>query len=317
MKLLLRCLLLLLIAPLAWAAPAEEEVKLKTPKGELAGTLLLPERFGFDRSVVLLLPGSGPTDRNGNSGLLRGENNSLKLLAESLAGQGIASLRIDKRGVGASRAALKSEKDLRFTTYVDDARAWLHKLETDSRFSHVWVIGHSEGALIGSIASQEEPISGFVSLCGAGHKAAETLTRQLTERANDERLPRKLAILKSLEKGKVLSVTEPDLQMLFRPSVQPYMISWFQFDPSAELAKLKVPVLIVDGGADLQVNSGEADLLAAAVPEARRVTIPKMNHVLKLVSGDQAANIAAYSDPSLPAAPALTEELLKFLAPHP
>ena len=105
---------------------AAEEVAIHEAGGRLHGTLLLPAAGGM-APVVLIVPGSGPTDRDGNQPQLR--NDSLKQLAEGLAKRGIASLRIDKRGIAASRAAAKQESDLRFDDYVADAAAWLDLLK--------------------------------------------------------------------------------------------------------------------------------------------------------------------------------------------
>ena len=129
--------------------------------------------------VVLLLSGSGPTDRNGNSPMLPGKNNSLQMLAEGLASNGIASLRYDKRGVGESAKAMMAEADLRFETYVDDAVAWCEQLRKDKRFSAVIIAGHSEGSLIGMLAAKRCNAAGFISIAGAGRAAADILRTQL------------------------------------------------------------------------------------------------------------------------------------------
>src|SRR6266542_3700429 len=159
-------------------AVAEEEVTLKTLTGDVFGTLELPAAR-TPVPVALIIAGSGPTDRNGNSPALPGTNNSLKMLAEGLADRGIASLRYDKRGIAASRPAATAEQDLRFTNYIDDAVAWIRKLREDPRFSTVTLVGHSEGSLIGMVAAKDGGADAFVSLEGAGRKAADIITEQL------------------------------------------------------------------------------------------------------------------------------------------
>jgi predicted alpha/beta hydrolase len=129
------------------------EVHITTSTGTLYGTQIIPTS-NVPEPVVLIIAGSGPTDRDGNNPL-GGPNNSLKLLAEGLAGHGIASIRYDKRGIGESSAAGTKEVDLRFDTYVEDAALWIQQLQADSRFSSVTVIGHSEGSLIGMLATQK------------------------------------------------------------------------------------------------------------------------------------------------------------------
>jgi pimeloyl-ACP methyl ester carboxylesterase len=148
-----------------------EAVTLATPMGEVYGTLLLPSAPG-PVPVVLLIAGSGPTDRDGNSPLLPGGGPaSLRLLAEALADHGIASLRYDKRGIGASKMTPEHLKTLRFDSYVDDAEAWAKRLQGDSRFSRVVIAGHSEGALIGTLAAQRLHGVALVSIYGAGKRA--------------------------------------------------------------------------------------------------------------------------------------------------
>ena len=102
--------------------------------------------------LLLIIAGSGPTDRDGNNPA-DGHNDSLKKLAQNLARHGIASLRYDKRGVAASRTATPDERDLSVERYVADAEGWAGLLRDDPRFDRLILIGHSEGALIASLAA--------------------------------------------------------------------------------------------------------------------------------------------------------------------
>ena len=296
------------------------DVTLATPTGVLHGTLLAPAAPARV-PVVFIHPGSGPTDRDGNSRLLPGKNNSLRLLAEGLAARGIASLRIDKRGIGASAAAMTAEKDLRFDTYVDDALGWLRWLKTDPRFTRIVVVGHSEGALIGAVAAGRLPADGYVSLSGAGLPAATILRRQLAGKLPPDLVDANEQILASLEHGTVVDTIPPKLWTLYRQSVQPYLISWFRYDPAAVVHGLTMPVLLVNGSTDLQVDSTDVSALAHARPDARLLWIPGMNHVLKLVAGDLTAQLPSYSDSTLPVAPALVSGVAAFVQgddrPHP
>lgn len=301
------------------ALAASESVSLTTNGVTLAGTLELPEGNG-PFPVVLIVAGSGPTDRDGNSALLPGKNDSLKLLAGGLAARGIASVRYDKRGVGASTAPGLQEADLRFDDYVNDAAAWLDMLGADTRFHSVGVVGHSEGSLIALVAAQKANVpklrvGAVVSLEGAGENAADLILTQL--RANHNNPPELVAeaqkIVAELRAGRTVAQVSPVLNSLFRPSVQPYLISWFAYDPARQIAALKVPVLIVQGESDLQTGVRDAQLLKAAQPAARRLLVPGMNHVLKEVGNDMALNQKAYSDPSLPLAPGLLHPVAEFL----
>jgi hypothetical protein len=262
--------------------------------------------------VVLLIAGSGPTDRDGNSGMMGGHNDSLKMLATDFAMNGIASLRYDKRGIGESAGAMTKESDLRFETYIDDAVAWCNQLH-EKRFSGVVIAGHSEGSLIGMVAAKKCGAAGFISLEGAGFPAADILRTQLKTRLPDDLKEKNEAILKSLEAGKTVDDTPPQLAALYRSSVQPYLISWFKYDPAKEIAALDVPVLIVQGTTDIQVSLDDAKRLAAANPKAKLVVIEGMNHILKMVSGDLKTQIPSYGDPKLQLSEKLTPELVQFV----
>ena len=300
---------------LASAVPANpgDSISLATPNGVLAGTLELPAMCPCP--VVLIIVGSGPTDRDGNSPLLPGANNSLKYLAEGLAAKGIASVRYDKRGIGASKAAMHGgESDLRFDDYVNDAVGWLEKLRADKRFTTVSVVGHSEGSLIGMIAAREAKANGFVSIAGAGRAAGKIIHEQLASRVPPELLAAADRTIAQLERGETPDSAPPALGALFRPSVQPYLISWFKYDPAVEIAKLAIPTLIVQGTTDIQVSVADAKALGAAQPKATLLLIDGMNHVMKAVPADQAAQMKSYSDPSLPVAPQLVEAIAALVA---
>ena len=241
----------------------------------LHSTLLLPKETEKQMPVVLFISGSGPTDRDGNSPMLPGKNNSLLMLAEGLAMNGIASLRYDKRGVGESAKAMVAEADLRFETYIDDAVAFCEQLRADKRFSAVVIAGHSEGSLIGMVAAKRCNASGFISIAGAGRPAADILRTQLAGKLPPELATQSDAILKDLEAGSTTDKPPVELSALYRPSVQPYLISWFRYDPAKSIAALSVPVLIVQGTTDIQVSVDDAKRLAAAAPQARSCSSSK------------------------------------------
>jgi uncharacterized protein len=263
--------------------------------------------------VVLLIAGSGPTDRNGNSAMIPGANNSLKLLAEGLAAKGIASLRYDKRGIAASAAAGPKEIDLRFDMYVDDAAAWLRQLRADKRFSSVTAIGHSEGSLIGMLAAAAAGADGFVSVAGLARRASDALRDQLLPRLTPELLEKNEAILQSLEQGRTTDAVPQELVPIYRPSVQPYMVSWFRQVPTEAIRTLKTPVLIAQGTTDLQVTVAEAEALKKARPDAELLIVDGMNHVLKQVAADGPNARTSYADPNLPVAPVLIERVASFV----
>ena len=284
-------------------------IELKTSTGTIYGTLMTPFSVKGKIPVALIIAGSGPTDRDGNNAMMK--NNSLKQLAESLAVHGIASLRYDKRGIAESKQAGKSEADLRFDDYINDANDWIELLKQNAAFSKVIVIGHSEGSLIGMNAAKNA--EGFVSLAGAGYSADLILKNQLGaqgKQIQDMCFP----ILDSLKAGQLVANVNPMLNSLFRPSVQPYMISWFKHNPQVDIKQLKYPSLIIQGDNDLQISIDDSRQLSASSPKSKLVIIEKMNHILKIVdSGDKSVNVAAYSNPSLPIAIELTNAIVSYI----
>lgn len=300
-------------APLA---VTQEPVTLKTPTGEIFGTLDLPAAR-TPVPVAVIIAGSGPTDRNGNSPAIPGANNSLKMLADGLAARGIASVRYDKRGIAGSRAAMTGEQDLRFDHFIEDAVSWAKQLRSDQRFSTVTIVGHSEGSLIGMIAAREAGADAYVSLEGTGRKAADILAEQLKPQLSPELFAQTQGILNQLSSGTIPNPPPTVLPMLFRPSVLPYLVSWFKRDPAAEIAKLEMPVLIIQGTTDIQTSMEDAKLLAAANPKARFVAIEGMNHILKEVSGDRMAQLPKYGDSTLVVVPKLLDEVASFIRPVP
>lgn len=291
-------------------ALASEAVSLDTDSGPLAGTLLSPLQ-GPPKAVALIIAGSGPTDRNGNVAGLPGNNDSLKLLAEGLAREGIASLRYDKRLVGESATGTLTEADIRFEHYVADARQWLGYL--GERFgAPLWVIGHSEGSLVAILAAQDAEVAGVVSLAGVGRPAAEVLREQLGGQLPPALMAEAERVMAALAAGDT-TTAPPELAALFRPSVQPYLASWFRYDPAREVARLKVPVLVVQGTTDLQVSVTDAERLQGAARQGQLETVDGMNHVLKAVAGDAQQQAGSYSDPSLPLAPALVPAMAGFV----
>jgi pimeloyl-ACP methyl ester carboxylesterase len=290
------------------ASPAAEDpIQLTTSTGTIRGRLLTPSRAG-KVPVALIIAGSGPTDRDGNSPLLPGKNDAYKMLAEALGADGIASVRYDKRGIGESRpAGPPSEASLQFDTYVADAAAWVTQLAADERFSRVIVVGHSEGSLIGMLAARKTSAAAFVSIAGAARRASDILRDQLRQQLTG--MPVLLdateTVIKSLEAGTVVDPLPlpipavPPLASLFRPSVQPYLISWIKYLPSNELKDLTIPVLILQGTTDLQVTVDEAKALKAAKRDAELRIIDGMNHVMKAAPADPILNVATYSNPDL------------------
>lgn len=306
-------LLSLLVATGCAAQGAEQAFDLETQTGVIKGTLALPSARG-QVPVVLLIAGSGPTDRDGNAPAAAGRNDSLKMTANALAELGIASLRYDKRGVAASSAAGPAEADLRFDNYVNDAALWIAKLAKDPRFQGIAVLGHSEGSMIGMLAAQRSPAQAFISVAGPAEQAPAVLRRQLEGQLPPDLAQKNEEILNALESGNTVSDIPTPLLALYRQSVQPYLISWFRYSPADEVAKLRMPCLLVQGGTDIQVGVTDAKALHAANSGCVLRVINGMNHVLKRVPPDQQKQLASYGDQSLPLDPDFVTTLASFLS---
>lgn len=289
----------------------ESEIILKTPTGDLYGTLTIPvEKKSFP--LVLIIAGSGPTDRNGNSAIGL-TSNAYLMIARGLADSGIGSVRFDKRGIGASKNAMGSESELRFETYVQDAIAWIHLLESDKRFKELYILGHSEGSLIGILAAQQTKIEGYISVAGPGKSSDKILQDQLKDKLPIYLIAVTNQIIDNLKAGKTVEKVDPNLMSMFRPSIQPYMISWFKYDPSVEIGKLKEDVLIIQGTTDLQVKTEEAYLLSKGNPKAELLIIDNMNHVLKESSMDTKENMGTYNMPNMPLKAGFLEAIIEFI----
>lgn len=306
-----------LLASSAWAEPKFSESFLDAPGpiGPLKGTLLLPPTK--PTAVVLIIPGSGPTDRDGNSpmGL---KASTYRLLAESLASRGVATLRIDKRGMFGSSAAVKDGNAVTIPDYVDDVGAWVRVLRQESHVSCIWILGHSEGGLVAlASATRVGGECGLILVATPGQPMGEVLRTQLQANpANAPLLGQALPAIAALEHGRRIEVKDmhPALQGLFNPAIQGFLISDFSYDPGHLIAQITKPVLLIQGQSDLQVGAKDAQLLKQADPSAKLVLLPSVNHVLKTVAADDPrANMATYADPSLPVAPSVVDAIADFL----
>lgn len=264
---------------------------------------------------MLILAGSGPVDRDGN---LPGiHNDSLKRVAQGLADLGIGSLRIDKRGIGKSRTTALREEDLRIGTYASDAVHWLDVLRRKPGAGRLFILGHSEGALIATLAAQKSDVAGLILVAGAGEPAAQLIARQLSAAGVSPTLQDdSKKISENLVRGAPVAVIPQELISLYRPSVQPYLISWLQLDPAAELARVKCPILIVQGTTDLQITTDDAHRLASANQKSTLVLVPGMNHVLKTAPAESVENLKIYNMPERPLAPALLPAISAFVQSH-
>ncbi len=272
------------------------------------GTLIRPDS-GDQVPLVIIIQGSGPTDRDGNQSVMN--NNSLKYLAEAMKNNGIASFRYDKRIVALIKNNTFKEDSLSFDDFVNDASDVLAYFKNTNNYSSYFIAGHSQGSLIGMLIAQEGA-AGFISIAGAGQAIDKVIVNQIEQQA-PALVENTQEAFKDLRENGVANNYNPALATIFRPSVQPFIRSWMQYNPQEELAKLNAPVLIINGDKDLQVNTDEAQLLKQAKPDAQLAIISNMNHVLKQIEGDNMENSKSYNEPNLPIHPDLVTVIVQFI----
>jgi len=291
------------------------DVSVKVDHVALSGTVFQPLN-SKEFPVVLIISGSGPTDRDGNSILLPGKNNCLLQLADSLAQHGIATLRYDKRGIGKSLPdTMMNEEAMTIDVIANDAKAMYDWLKSNG-YKNIYIAGHSEGSLIGLMIALNLKPKGFISIAGAGSKAGDLLKEQLASQLPAELRTEFTNDIDSLERGLSVSAVHPSLMSLLRPSIQPYMKSWLKQDPQKLISQLTCPVLIMQGTKDLQIKEIDAQKLYQANQKSKLIMIRNMNHVLKQVDSDKSSdNVNAYSDPSLPVSKELITTITNFIHP--
>ncbi len=283
---------------------SENEVRISSL---LRGSLLEPATK--TDTLAIIIAGSGPTDRNGNQQMM--QNNSLKKLAQELTARGFATFRYDKRILALLRNNALSEEDLRFDDFVNDAVEVTDYFKNKG-YKTLVLIGHSQGALVASLAAQKREVSKIVSIAGAGQTMDRLILDQLATQAPGlvENASQAFEDLKTKGKSENFSV---GLASLLRPSVQPFMKSWMDYDPSQAMQELDIPILIISGTKDIQIPPKESQILKEANPNAHLILIDSMNHVLKTVEGDDTENAKTYTNPNLPVNPQLIEEISEFI----
>ena len=269
------------------------------------GTLTMPSDVE-NPPLVIFIQGSGLTNRDGNqSGM---QSNFSKKIAHQLAENKIASFRFDKRSIKSKELNLETISFDDFITDVENILSYFKK----ENFSKYVIAGHSQGSLIGMIAAKDNA-DAFISLAGPGESIDSLLAQQLSAQ-----LPQlKDDITKSLQEIKITGSTSdyPKIfEMVFHPKNQAFLSSWMKYDPSEEIAKLKIPVLVINGTNDAQVKEEQAKILHNAALNSELVLLENMNHVFReIVSNDLTKNYQTYNNPELPLHPELIPVLTDFI----
>ena len=260
-------------------------------------------------TLAIIISGSGPTDRDGNNTSMKSDY--LKMLAEGLQENGISTYRYDKRGVGKSVGDLKSGHEIKFSDYINDAVSIINHFKESKTFKEVVVIGHSEGALIGMIASQSIA-DRYISIAGAGEDYLTLIERQLSIQPPFVKSMSE-PIIEKLKNKKLVDSVPPLLNSLFRVDVQTYLIDASSYDPSVEISKLNMPILIIQGSTDIQIEVSDALILHKAAKNSRLEIIDGMNHVLRQASDNRLLNLQTYGNPDLPIDNSIVRLISEFI----
>jgi pimeloyl-ACP methyl ester carboxylesterase len=300
----------------------ESSYAITSGKLSLPGTLTLPASVAGKIPVILIVAGSGPTDRNGNTiapgytGALP-RPNTYAQLAWRLAEQGIASVRYDKRSLGENQARIVISRTS-IDDFIGDVSAGAKQLSADARFSRVVLFGHSEGAeLVLQAANRGAPATGIVMASGMGRRLLPLLHEQLSRQLPSEMLLAFDSAMAGFIRGETPQATglPPALMSLLQPDNRLFMQGMQAYVPVEEIARAKFPILIVHGANDGQTSlESDARALAAAQPAAKLVVFPTANHVLKAATGpDLAQQHPLYFDPRTPIAPEITPAIAGWI----
>lgn len=297
---------------------AEEEVQIEAAWGNIAATLATPE--GGSDTAVLIIAGSGPTDRNGNSGLNL-NTFAYKMLSDGLTAEGLAVMRYDKRAIGLSHYPVEEVPNVVLDDFVDDAVLCVEYLRARG-YSRVILAGHSEGGEIALLVATERGVAvdGIVLLSAAGFPMDEILRWQLSEQLMPSHIGLMVAannLIVKLKRGERIAEEDipKELLALFHPHVQPFITSSMQHDPREVAARCTQPMLIISGGRDIQVTTANGEALHAAQPRAEHVVFQNMSHVLKdATSADRMEQlVSVYTNSQLPLTEGLTTTIAQFI----
>ncbi len=286
----------------------EKEISIPTNSITINGTLITPQVL--EKSpLVIIIPGSGPTDRDGNSTMTK--NNSLKFLAEALANKNIATFRFDKSVLSYTKEDTEKINALTFEIFINEAKSVIDYFKKTKTYSKIIVAGHSQGSLVGIIASKNS-VDAFISLEGAGRSLDEIFVEQIELQAPFLKEDTQ-KIVAELKKGNTVEEFNPMLSSLFNLQVQPFLISWIRYNPQKEIAKLNIPILIINGSKDIQVKNLDAELLHKAANNSELFIVENMNHIFKEIKGDLNENMQSYNIPTLPIMLEFSDKISTFV----
>lgn len=297
--------------PLSKRPLADQQITIPGPQGLLAGAYM---QVTGATTAVVIVPGSGPTDRDGNgpNGL---NSNSYLYLARAFAEMGLSSLRIDKRGMFGSHQAINDANDVVLQDYASDVQRWCRHLLHEYDITHIVLAGHSEGGLVALKAAADCPgLQGLMLMATPGRPAKDMLLAQLVQnaglgKADTDSVADFLEALKR-DGNADTHMLPRGVQDLFPPAIHGYLVDLLNADPVSLADRLDCPVLVMQGLEDIQVTEEDAGILYHAISGAKIVLCPNATHMMKAAVPD--APLATYCDPALALDPAWVEGLRQF-----
>lgn len=268
----------------------EESVTFQGAAAALGGTLVTPAG-STTRGCVLILAGSGPTDRDGNAGKIQA--NIYRDLAHVLGGQGFMTLRYDKRGIGESQGDYFAAG---FWDLVDDATTAVEFLRQRAATLPIILLGHSEGCIIAAAVNARQPIQGIVWLAGPCESLSVTLARQQERGLEDlGKMPGLMgALIRALHlpesqrrqakvvMDQIMASDLPSLRIRGAKVNAKWIREQHAYDVTQDLPKVHCPTLAIAGSGDVQVIPEHARSVAETVGgPAEWHIIPNMTHVLR------------------------------------
>lgn len=299
--------LLLFFLITACAKPRETELAIATKNVTIQGTLIKVAKS--NAPLVIIIPGSGPTDRNGNNAMMK--NNSLKYLADALKKNNISSYRYDKSVLSYSKEDKEKINAITFDNFVEEAKTVITHFKKENKKSKIIIAGHSQGSLVGMLAGKKVA-DAFISIAGAGESIDRVIIEQVAKSSPLLKEETK-SILAELKKGNTVEEVNPYLAPLFNKQVQPFLISWVKYNPQEIIKQLAIPILLINGTKDLQVPVNQLEILYEANKKAEKLIVNNMNHILKIIKEDS-ENMASYNNPNLPISEEMVTKIVSFIA---
>ncbi len=281
-------------APPDYSAPAgapctAEDVRVPCTGGfALAGTMTRPRGVAGRVPCVVTLTGSGLQDRDESLPILRGYR-PFRQVADALARAGIATLRLDDRGYGASGGDAAQATTADFAADARAALAWL-RARSDVDGARLALVGHSEGGLIAPMVAAGDPaLRAIVLLAGPawpGRRVIEYQNRLAIARQPDWPAARRDSMLRVAMK-----------QVDSLATTNPWLHYFLTCDPLPTARRVRCPVLVLQGATDHQVAPAQATELAQALRDGgdRDVTLSVLAGTDHLFLPDTNGDPAGYA----------------------